>query len=81
MDEVQELVRTRAPKIYSKDLVELLFRSPYCRIRFLTEAGLAKRKTASKYLQTLEKLGVLRGRKAGREAYYLNTRLLRALAR
>lgn len=79
MDEVQDLVRTKARKIYSKDLIELIFTQPYCRIRFLVDAGLAGRQTASLYLQRLEKLGVLRGRKAGREVYYLNTRLLKAL--
>ena len=76
-----ERVRTDLPKIYSKDMVELLYRQPYCKIRFLEEAGIAQRKTASHYLQELARIGVLAPIKAGREMYYLNTALLEILSR
>ena len=76
-----ERVRTDLPKIYSKDLVELLYRQPYCKIRFLEAAGIAQRKTASHYLQELARIGVLAPIKAGREMYYLNTALLEILSR
>ncbi|WP_434130692.1 Fic family protein [Methylocaldum sp. GT1BB] len=79
MKEAQELVAERAPKIYSKDLIEAVFMHPYCKIRFLEERGVAKRQTASVYLQTLEKLGLLRSRKIGREIYYINERLFQVL--
>lgn len=36
-------IREELPKIYSKDLVELLFSQPYCKIRFLEQSGIAKR--------------------------------------
>jgi len=67
-----ERVKNELPKIYSKDLLEVIFRHPYCKIRFLEEAGIAQRKTASLYLQELERIGLLRGLKKGREVYYIN---------
>ena len=74
-----ERVKRDAPKAYSKELLELLFRQPYCKIRFLEEAGIAQRKTASQYLRALEQIGMLAPVKAGREIYYLNTALLKLL--
>lgn len=79
MREGIEQVKQQLPKVYSKDLLELLFRQPYCKIRFLEEAGIAQRKTASQYLRELERIGMLTPVKAGREVYYLNTALLKLL--
>ena len=79
MLDVSERVKSDAPKIYSKDLMELVFRYPYSRIRFIEEAGIAQRKTASVYLRELEHLGVLRGVKIGRELYYINDAFLALL--
>jgi Fic family protein len=79
MQDAQELVSKQAPKIYSKDLIETVFMHPYCKIRFLEERGIAKRQTASNYLQTLENLGLLRSRKMGRELYYINDQLFQVL--
>ncbi|GEM_PF-3776660 len=36
-------------------------RHSYCKIRFLEEARLGHRQAASKYLQELERIGLLRG--------------------
>ncbi len=71
--------RTLLPKIYSKELVEVIFQQPYCRIQSLEQHGIAKRQAASKYLKELERVGMLRGVKAGRERLYLNDSLLRIL--
>jgi len=79
MREGIEQVKRQLPKVYSKDLLELLFRQPYCKIRFLEEAGIAQRKTASQYLHELGRIGMLTPVKAGREVYYLNTALLKLL--
>jgi len=76
-----ERVRTELPKIYSKDLLELLYRQPYCKIRFLEEAGIAQRQTASVYLKELERIGMLSAVKIGREIYYINGRFLELLTR
>lgn len=72
MRESTERVRQELPKIYSKDLMEVLFRLPYCRISFLEKAGIAQRKTASLYLRELERIGLLSAHKEGREVYYFN---------
>jgi Fic family protein len=66
-------------KTYSKELVELLFEQPYCRIQNLVEGGVAKRQTASVYLKELAALGVLEERVEGRENLYLHTKLLQLL--
>jgi Fic family protein len=72
-------VRDRLPKIYSRELVDVIFSQPYCRIANVTELGLAKRQTASVYLQRLVEIGVLRERKAGREKLFVNPRLMTLL--
>jgi Fic family protein len=76
MEQVREQVKHQAPAIYSKDLVEVIFRHPYTKIQFLVDSGIAKRQTASSYLQTLANIGLLRPSKQGREIYYINDALL-----
>jgi Fic family protein len=53
---------------------------PYCKIQFLVEFGIAKRQTASEYLQELEKIGVLVAERQGREVLYKHPALLEVLA-
>ena len=79
MAECAEYVQKEAPSVYSKDLIELIFREPYCKIGWLIDAGIAKRQTASIYLNTLVELNVLSVRKFGRDKYFLNDRLLELL--
>ena len=79
MEKVRDKVQREAPGVYSKDLVEAIFMHPYTKIQFLVEKGIAKRQTASGYLQTLAGLGVLRESKQGREKYYINDALLEEL--
>ena len=74
-----EIVREKLPKIYSKDLLELLYRQPYCKISMLEKAGIAKRQTASIYLKELERIGLLRSIKTGRDIYYINDDFLKLL--
>jgi len=76
MEAVREQVQREAFGIYSKDLIEVIFRHPYTKIQFLVDANIAKRQTASTYLQALAGLGVLREHKVGREKYYINDALL-----
>ncbi len=71
-----EEVRDKLPTIYSKELIELLFKQPYCKVKFIEEAGIAKRQTAAKYLKNLEKLDILESMQIGREMLYLNKRLI-----
>ena len=75
-DLTMDRCRIESPKIYSKELIELIFRQPYCKISFIVDAGIAKRKTASEYLQELERIGVMVGEKRGRETIYKHQALL-----
>lgn len=80
-DATVEHVRRNEPKIYSRELVDVIFEQPYCRIANLEAAGIAKRQTASKYLKQLAALGVLEERSAGREKLFLHPKLLQLLGR
>ncbi len=73
--ETSDLLKTKAPDIYSKELVDILFTQPYCKIKFLVDRGIAKKQTASKYLRRLCDLGILKMQKRGRDNYYINYRL------
>lgn len=75
LDKTIEKVRKEAPKIYSKELVELLFHQPYCKIKFLVDAEVAERKTAAKYLDDLSSISVLKKVTVGKENVYLNSKL------
>ena len=72
-------VRAHAPKIYTRELVDLLFVQPYCRIQNVVESGVAKRQTASIYLKQLADLGMLREVKIGREKLFLHPNFVRLL--
>lgn len=72
-------VKTRAPRIYSRELVDMLFVQPYCRIQNLVEAGIAKRQTASVYLKQLAALGMLSENKVGREKVFIHPNFVRLL--
>lgn len=75
-----EKVRTEAEDIYSRELVDMLFVQPYCKISFLVDGGIASRNTASKYLNRLVELGILELEKIGNESLYLNKNLYELLS-
>lgn len=77
--ETTDYIRERLPKIYTHELLQVLFAQPYCRIENLVDRGVAKRQTASVYLKQLVEIGVLEEMSAGREKLYINTRLLQEL--
>jgi len=74
-NEVQEKVRNEASSIYSHELIEILFSQPYCKNKILVDNEIASRNTASKYLNELVKLNILKIHKEGKETLYLNTQL------
>ena len=74
-----ENVRSKAPKIYSRELVDVMFNQPYCRIENLVDAGIAKRETASRYLKALAAANLLREEKIGREKLFVNPAFLELL--
>ena len=79
MEATRQKVQRDLPKIYSKDLVEALFRFPYTKIAFLEEAKLGNRKTASKHLRQLVEIGVLEEVGRAKDLYFLNKPFWRAL--
>lgn len=82
MDETLISAKKKLPAhVYSKELIELLFHQPYTKGQFLVDSGIAERKTAAEYLKELEKAGILRSQKVGRENLYLNVKLFELLAR
>ncbi len=79
MEHTAEFVSHRLPKVYSWELVELLFKQPYCRINNLVDAGIAKRQTASVYLKQLSALGILREVRSGRETLFVHPKYIELL--
>jgi len=60
--------RKKLPKrVYSKELIELLFEQPFTKVKFLVDAHIAERKTAAEYLRELEKVGVLSPKKLAKK--------------
>jgi Fic family protein len=76
MEETVRHISVTRPKIYSRELVEVIFVQPYCRTNDLVTLGIGTRKTAAKYLSELVSAGVLQERKEGREKLYIHTRFL-----
>src|SRR5690606_12239892 len=79
MQVMAEEIRTTLPKVYTKELVEILFRLPYTKRQFLIDAKLGTPKTVGNYLIALEEAGFLISEKVGKEKLYLNHRLMSIL--
>lgn len=79
MSKTADKIKQKLPKIYSKDLVELLFKLPYTKRKFLIEAGLGTPKTVGNYLMALEENGFLKSVRVGKEKLYLNQELMKLL--
>jgi len=72
-------VQEKTPKVYRKELVELLFEQPYSKIEFVVNKLGVERKAASRYLKELENAGMLESQKVGRETIYINKELIEIL--
>lgn len=79
MNEMGTEIQQKLPKIYSKDLMEELFRLPYTKRNQLENAGLGNLKTVGNYLKELENNGFLKSEQVGKEKLYLNFKLLEVL--
>ncbi|WNZ45219.1 Fic family protein [Leptolyngbya boryana CZ1] len=79
MDFTASYVREVADGVYSRELIELIFIQPYCRITNVVEANIAKRQTASIYLKKLVSIGVLQEWKSGKEKLFIHPRFLKLL--
>lgn len=75
IESMRSEIKLRLPKIYSKELIDLLFYEFYTKT-FYIEKGLSiTRKTAVSYLSALEEAGFLVSEKIGKERIYKNNRL------
>jgi len=79
IDKTAEEIKIKLPKVYSKDLVEILFRLPYTKRQHLIDENIGNPKTVGNYLIALEENGFLKSVKVGKEKLYLNQRLLNIL--
>lgn len=79
IDKTADEIKTKLPKIYSKDLIEILFRLPYTKRQYLVDENIGSAKTAGNYLIALEENGFLKSVKVGKEKLYLNQQLLTIL--
>ena len=79
MDKTAEEIKKRLPKVYSKDLIEIMFRLPYTKRQHLIDEHIGNPKTVGNYLMALEENGFLKSVKVGKEKLYLNQQLLNIL--
>ena len=79
IDKTAEEIKKILPKVYSKDLIEILFRLPYTKRQNLIDENIGNPKTVGNYLIALEEKGLLKSVKVGKEKLYLNQRLLNIL--
>lgn len=69
-------IREKLPKIYSHELVQVIFEQPYCRIQHLVDRNIAKRQTASVYLKQLCDIGILEEKTSGKEKLFVHSKLI-----
>lgn len=79
MSSMGEEIRNILPKVYSNELMNVMFRLPYTKRQFLVDAGLGNLKTVGNYLKELEQAGFLKSELVGKEKLYLNFRLLKII--
>lgn len=75
MWETKKLLKENLPKIYSKDLLEIIFSNPYTKIDFLVKDLWVTRKTASKYLNLLVEHWYMELIEKHKEKYFINVKL------
>ncbi len=79
MEKTATEIKNKLPKIYSKDLIEILFRLPYTKRQHLIDKNIGNSKTVGNYLMALEENGFLKSEKVGKEKLFLNEKLLELL--
>ena len=80
MEHTGGYVKQQLPKVYSHELLQVIFEQPYCRINNLVERDIAKRQTASVYLKQLAEIGVLQELQAGKEKLFVHPKLMRLMS-
>lgn len=79
MNDTADFLKEKASDIYSKELLEIIFRQPYCKRKFFEDAAIVKKKTAGVYLSRLEEIGLMKSVKVGKEKLYSNQALFNVL--
>ena len=79
MKNTGDYIHERKPKIYSRELIELIFIQPYCRIDTLIQSKIAQRNAASRYLKELTKIGVLVEHRPGKKKVFVHPKYLKLL--
>ena len=79
MKETEKSLKKQIPDIYSKELLEIIFSQPYCKRKYLEDAGIVKKKTAGLYLTRLEAIGLMKSIKIGKEKMYIHRQLYEIL--
>ena len=76
MAEYKNVIRPDFGSKYNHELLNGLFYHPYTKIDHVVANMQVSRQTASKYLDKIVALGLLKKEKMGKENYYINTRLM-----
>ena len=76
-----QFVRDQLPKTYSRELVDVIFEQPYCRISNVVDKQIAQRQAASRYLKELVAIGVLQEVQVGKEKLFIHPKLMQLLIR
>lgn len=80
MNDFQQKIQADAANIYSKELLDSLFKHPYTKIKFIEDDLGVHRQTAAKYLDQLVELELLTSHKIGKSNYYINHSLFDLLS-
>jgi len=75
IESMRNEIKLKLPKIYSKELIDLLFYEFYTKTIYIEKGLSITRKTAVSYLSALEEAGFLVSEKIGKERIYKNKRL------
>ncbi len=76
-----QFVREQLPKAYARELVDVIFEQPYCRISNVVEKKIAQRQAASRHLKDLVAIGVLEEVQVGKEKLFIHPKLMQLLVR
>jgi Fic family protein len=76
-EETSDLIKQHLPKIYSKELVEAIYYEFYTKNEYFANELNISRNTATKYLKSLEEVGILKSEKIGKEVIYKNLKLFK----
>lgn len=81
MEQYKADFKTKLPKIYSRELLDILFKHPYTKIEHIEQDLGITYQTARIYLDQLDSEGLLSKQKIGKSNFYINSPLFDLLRR